>query len=49
MAFDLKKTLTLLDGRSVRGLRAAVFLVAVAQALLPLGLIITIARAMSRA
>jgi hypothetical protein len=49
MAVDLKKTLAFLDGRSVRELRAGVSLVAALQALLPLGLVVTIARAMGKA
>jgi hypothetical protein len=44
MALDLQKALNILDGRHVRGLRSGVFIVAAAQALLPVGLIIYIAR-----
>jgi hypothetical protein len=44
MAFDLDKVFKALDGQHVRGLRAAVFVVAAVQALLPVGLIIYIAR-----
>jgi len=44
MSFDLKKPFGLLDGRNIPGLRPAPFIVSAAQALLPLGLIVLIAR-----
>jgi hypothetical protein len=44
MALDLQKVLHVLDGRRVPGLRAGVFIAAAAQALLPVGLIVYIAR-----
>jgi hypothetical protein len=43
MPFDLGKVFNALDGQHVRGLRAAVFIVAATQALLPAGLMIYIA------
>ncbi len=44
MSFNLEKVFKALDGRQVLGLRAGVFIVAAAQALLPIGLIIYIVR-----
>jgi hypothetical protein len=44
MSFELKKIFGFLDGRNIPGLRIAVFIVSAAQALLPLGLIVYIAR-----
>ena len=44
MSFELKKLFGLLDGRDIPGLRLAVFVVSAAQALLPFGLIVYIAR-----
>jgi uncharacterized membrane protein len=44
MALALQKVFDILEGRWIPGLRAAVFVVAAAQALLPLGLIVYIAR-----
>jgi hypothetical protein len=44
MSFDLKQLSGRLDGRNIRGLRLGVFIVSAAQALLPVGLIVYIAR-----
>jgi len=44
MALALKKAFDVLKARDVTGLRAAVFIVSAVQALLPLGLIVFIAR-----
>lgn len=44
MAFELKKALDLLEGRTIQGLRAGLFVVSALQGLLPLGLIVYIAR-----
>jgi hypothetical protein len=44
MSLELKKTFGFLDGRHIPGLRLALFIVSAAQALLPFGLAVFIAR-----
>ena len=44
MALELRKVFVVLDGRNISGLRLAVFIVSAAQALLPVGLMVYIAR-----
>ncbi len=44
MALELKKVFAVLDGRNIAGLRLAVLIGSAAQALLPVGLMVYIAR-----